>query len=112
MIASVNRIFLRRSGTLNALTKALSTVARFYRSGDDLGGASGILDLAASGLGERLRAHRELGGKLPSGQHLHGSSLADEASLEHRGRVRLSAGERGREAIDVHDRVLDAIGVV
>src|SRR3954453_22194998 len=112
MIASVNRIFLRRSGTLNALTKALSTVARFYRSGDDLGGASGVLDLAACGLGERLRTHRELGGELPSRKHLDGSPLADEPGCEHAGRVRRSARERRREPVDVHDRVLDAVGVV
>ena len=30
MMSSVKRIFLRRSGTLNALTKALSTRSRFY----------------------------------------------------------------------------------
>src|SRR5436190_8188982 len=97
MIASVNRIFLRRSGTLNALTKALSTVARFYRSGDDLGGASGVLDLLACGLGERLRTHRELGGEFSPGQHLDRSALADEPLRQHRGRVRLSAREHRGE---------------
>jgi len=54
MIASVNRIFLRRSGTLNALTKALSTVARFYRSGDDLGGSSGVNIAGAVRLAKEL----------------------------------------------------------
>src|SRR3954454_18167945 len=111
MIASVNRIFLRRSGTLNALTKALSTVARFYRSGDDLGGASGALDLAPRGLGEGLRAHRELGRKLPAPEDLDGPALADEAGLEHRPGIRLAVRERLRQPVHVHDRVLDAVGV-
>src|SRR6185436_6215630 len=112
MIASVNRIFLRRSGTLNALTKALSTVARFYRSGDDLGGSSGVLDLAARGFGERLRTHRELGRQLASGQHLHGAALANESRLEHGRGVRLPARERRGEPVDVLDRELDAVRVV
>src|SRR3982751_1621081 len=102
MIASVNRIFLRRSGTLNALTKALSTVARFYRSGDDLGGASGAPDLAPRGLGEGRRAHRRLAQKPATPGDLGGPALAAGAGLKHGSRVRLAVRERLRQPLYVH----------
>src|SRR4030042_470909 len=58
---SVNRILLRRSGTLNALTKALSTGSYPTPSGDDLRPATSLLDLRPRGVRESLCADDERG---------------------------------------------------
>ena len=79
MIASVNRIFLRRSGILNALPNAFSTGGELLRSRsgssvyrlDDLDGPAGRLDLGASGARHGMRAHRQAAVHLAPAQDLH-----------------------------------------
>src|SRR3989337_1956934 len=71
IMSSVNRILLRRSETLNALTKALSTGSYPTPSGDDLGPAPGLLDLRPGGVREGLRANDERDLELAAAEELH-----------------------------------------
>src|SRR4030042_37270 len=105
---SVNRILLRRSGTLNALTKALSTGSYPTPSGDDLRPATGLLDLRPRGVREGLCADDERGRDLAAAEDLHGPALADQAVDQEHGGVDLAAGEHLAERLAVADRVLDA----
>src|SRR5262245_22199524 len=97
MMNKVNRILFRRSGTLNALTKALSTATYPTPSADQLGRAAGPLDLRLGGLAERVRANRERLVELAPGEDLHAAALVHEPVLQERRRVDLGvevAGER------------------
>src|SRR5919205_3572372 len=112
MMTSVNRIFLRRSGILKALTKALSTAAPILsRSTDQLDAAPGALDLLRRRPRERVRAHGERPIELPAAEHLHGAALAHEAVREQRVGIDVAPLEDARERLDVHDGVLDAVEV-
>src|SRR6266540_3491747 len=111
MMNSVNRIFLRRSGTLKALTKARSTRTRFYPSGDELGRASGGFDLGLGGLGERVGLDGQGPSDVASGQHFHRPSAVDQAARQHGGGIDLTTLERLGQRLHIHHRVLDPVAV-
>src|SRR5262245_13515931 len=104
MMNSVKRILFRRSGTLNALTKALSTALYPTPSADQLGRAAGPLDLRPGGLAERVGPDRECLVQLAAGEHLDPTALVHEPVLEERRRVDLGVEVAG-ERLHVHDRV-------
>src|SRR2546421_3985470 len=88
---SVNRIFLRRSGILNALTKAFSTAVlrAFYRppgppsSAEYLGLAPGLLDLGSRRGRERVRPDRDGPAQVTSGQNLDRKPGAHQTTVAH-----------------------------
>src|SRR5947207_10707561 len=113
MIRSVKRILLRRSGTLKALTKALSTARPSYpRSADDFGRASGTFDLLPRRPRERMRANGERLVDVAAGEHLHRAALPDEPVLQQRvGRDLAGLVVLGQH-LDVHHGELLAVGVL
>src|SRR6266542_586809 len=121
MMPMVNRIFLRRSGILNELTKAFSMVRRFLErrsaeklslQAEDLHGASCLLDLAL-GRG-RDSVHPDGQGlvQLALPQDLHRGPLPDHAPVpEQLGRDLGAAFEGFGEAPHVHHGPRHAVGV-
>src|SRR5947207_12274124 len=108
----VNRILFRRSGTLNALTKALSTIGLSYPGlADQLGPASGLLDLGLRRLGEGMGAHGERLVDLASREDLDRRALMHDAVRVHRLGIDLATLEDRGEQLDVHDGILDAVRV-
>src|SRR5919202_1337419 len=86
----LNRIFLRRSGILNALTKPFSTspLRASYRPNPSNPIGQGLPDVAP-------------------GQHLHGEPGPHEPALAHRVRVELLLLAEGLgQALDIHHRPL------
>src|SRR2546426_1081248 len=89
MMPMVNRIFLRRSGILNELTKAFSIVRRFLErrssenlslQAEDLYGASCLLDLALGGGRDRVHPDGQGLVQLAFPQDLHRGALPGHAS--------------------------------
>src|SRR4029453_18911736 len=86
MIATVNRIFLRRSGVFNALTKALSTclsslreqAGPVYRGSQDLDRTAGLLDLPSSRTRHGVHPNGEGTVQLPASEDLHRPALVHQ----------------------------------
>src|SRR6266700_6684819 len=120
MMNRVNRIFLRRSGILKALTKAFSTAAlpasyppplATAPLPHQLGAAAGLLDLDPRPRRERVRPDHQGAVDVPPRQHLDREALADQAAVQHVLRAYLARLERLGQALHVDHRELLPVGV-
>src|SRR5919201_1248625 len=112
MISSVNRILFRRSGTLNALTKALSTRRSSYaRSRDLLGATPCVLELLPGRPGERVRPNDERRRDVAPPEHLDRPALVHEPVRVHGRGIDVALPEHLLQLLDVHHRVFDAVRV-
>src|SRR5437867_7289688 len=121
MMPMVNRIFLRRSGILNELTKAFSMVRRFLErrssenlslQAEDLYGASCLLDLGLGGGRDRVHPHGQGLVQLALPQDLHRGALPGHASApEQLGRDLRAPLEGFGQAPHVHHGPRHSVGV-
>src|SRR2546426_5249457 len=121
MMPMVNRIFLRRSGILNELTKAFSIVRRFLErrssenlslQAEDLYGASCLLDLALGGGRDRVHPDGQGLVQLAFPQDLHRGALPGHASApEQLGRDLRAPLEGIGQAPHVHHGPRHSVGV-
>src|SRR6266540_240454 len=120
MIPIVNRIFLRRSGILNALTNAFSTAWGASWSSrepqctgsQDLYSASGLLDLGPGGGRDGMGTNGQGPVQLSLPEDLHRKRLPDHPSLAKELGCDLRAGLEGlAELVHVDHCELDPVGI-